>query len=365
MRPYECVRVTDMAGVDLARYRFDYGLTFCALLMHADGTILHTYGGQSGPDPLSHLSVASFVRTLGRGLRRHREVDRLRELAGDPPVLGPGWTVESLPPVARRIAAGDRPECVHCHSVDDWTVQTAVEAGNWRREFAWRYPDPIQIGLVLDRDEQTRITEVVRGSPAARVGIRAGDTLHSIDGRRIATFGDVTRALDGVPDSAGSPAALDVIVERDAPGGEPAPTADQDVALESRVLELPPGWRTPDPWTYSWKPMKWNLLPAPGFGGPQLDGAALRELGLPTETFAFRVQYVVTWGPRAFTGRNAARAGIRKGDVILAIDGERDFRSVPHFHSWFRLTMEPGRAVPVELLRGGERRVVTLPVVDE
>ena len=39
-----CVRVKNMAGVDLALYRFDYDLTFAALLMNADGTIYHTYG---------------------------------------------------------------------------------------------------------------------------------------------------------------------------------------------------------------------------------------------------------------------------------------------------------------------------------
>ncbi len=364
-----------MAGVDLGRYLFDRDLTLCILLMHSDGTIYHTFGGRTWRDPQSHLSMSALLTVLGRGLAEHARYDG----APDPPE-GARWTVEHLPPLARRIASGDRPDCIHCHSVHDWEVATAVERETWRPESAWVFPDPIQIGLELDHDDQSRVVTVVPRSFAEQVGIEVGDRIVEIDGRPISTFGDVQRALEGT----GREFRATILPAHPRPERLPIPKpATERDALTKRGTArstrrqfelppedtirvfgtLPPDWRVADPLVYSWRAMKWNLEPAPGFGGPQLDRDQLVNLGLPPSTFAFRVQYLVTWGPRAYTGRNAAKAGIRQGDVILAIDGRHDFESVDHYHSWFRLTRRVGETVPVELMRGREKRVVMLPVV--
>jgi hypothetical protein len=327
-----------MAGVDLTRYDFDRDLTFCVLLMHRDGTIYHTYGGRSWKDAQSHLSMPSLLSVLVRTLPEHEKY------RADPAgaLVGTEWTVERLAPLARRIDAGDRPDCIHCHSVQDWEVASATERGTWVPEDAGVYPDPIQVGLAFDRDDQARIVRVVRNSAAEKAGLVVGDRIEEIAGRPIATFGDVQRALHRHR-------------------GE---FLSMKVGPETRVtLRLGDHWRDPDPLLFSWRSMKWNLEPAPGFGGPQIDRSQIAELGLPPETFAFRVQYLVTWGHRAYTGRNARKAGIRKGDVILAVDGKRDFESVEHFHSWFRLTKHVGQTIPVELMRAAETRVIELPVV--
>ena len=91
--------------------------------------------------------------------------------------------------------------------------------------------------------------------------------------------------------------------------------------------------------------------------------AEKKRLGIDVRKFAFRVGYLVTWGHNAASGKSAAAAGIRKGDVILSIDGKDDFESLNHFHAWFRLTREVGRHVVVEALRGGKRRRISLPVL--
>ena len=49
------VRITDMAGVDLSMFRFDFDLTFAVLLMNADGTIYHTFAGRDWTHADSHL----------------------------------------------------------------------------------------------------------------------------------------------------------------------------------------------------------------------------------------------------------------------------------------------------------------------
>ncbi|MEM7261973.1 MAG: PDZ domain-containing protein, partial [Planctomycetota bacterium] len=89
----------------------------------------------------------------------------------------------------------------------------------------------------------------------------------------------------------------------------------------------------------------------------------LRAAGLPADTAAFRVDYLVTWGENKHLGGNAYRAGLRQGDLVLKVDG-REFESGDHFHAWFRLTRKIGEKVPVEIVRGGKRKTVELTVAE-
>jgi hypothetical protein len=108
----------------------------------------------------------------------------------------------------------------------------------------------------------------------------------------------------------------------------------------------------------------WATSPKPGFGGGALEKAELKKLGLAEDAFAFRVRYLVTWGNDAYTGRNAMKAGIRKGDVVVSIDGKNDFESVRHYHSWFRLTRKIGSNASFEIIRKGNRKTILLPVIE-
>ena len=107
----------------------------------------------------------------------------------------------------------------------------------------------------------------------------------------------------------------------------------------------------------------WRLDPRPGFGGKMLTPGEKKELGIAADVSAFRIGYVVTWGTHAHTGRNARKAGLRKGDIVLSVGGKDDFRDALHFHSWFRLTRKVGETVRVVTLREGERREIALPVI--
>lgn len=341
LRAYERVRVEDMAGVDLGLFDFDFALTFCALILHPDGTVLHTYGGRDASGAESHLSPESFARALEAGLesfRRHRP---------GPTRVPRGPTVEALPAMARRIQAGQRPKCFHCHMVEDALLEERRAAGRWRLEDAFRWPDPVQVGLRLDRDDGVRVRAVVAGSAAARAGLAAGDRILDLGGRRVATFGDVQRVLEG---TAGA-------------GGRLALRLARGDAEREAALELPPGWRTPDPATFAWRPTKWRLEPEPGFGGPALTPQEKAALGLPAGRFAFRVGYLVTWGEKARAGRHAADAGLRKGDVVVEVAGRHDFESVEHFQAWVRLTRRPGDPLPLVVLREGARVEIPLTLL--
>ena len=125
-----------MKGVNLDVFRFDYDLTFAALLMHPDGTIYHTYGGRDATDPSSHHSVASFVRTLEETRKEHEEHRAA-------PRKHRKRTVEQL----RERVGHKEPDCYHCHMVHDYETAYLQQKRRWKRDLAWIYPDPIQAGL--------------------------------------------------------------------------------------------------------------------------------------------------------------------------------------------------------------------------
>jgi S1-C subfamily serine protease len=212
----------------------------------------------------------------------------------------------------------------------------------------WRWPTPGQVGLTLDAVEQERVVSVRADSPAARAGLRAGDRLLTIDGQRVLSGSDVSWALER---ARGGARALALAWTRG------------DARLEG-ALELAAGWEVGDALTLSWRPSKWQLVPSPGFGGPALSPDEKQRLGLAPATFALRVDYLVTWGSEARFGQAAQRAGVRKGDVVLGVNGRADFQSHDHFQAWWRLNLRPGDVARVELLRGGERRVAELTVLE-
>jgi len=335
-----------MAGVNLSLYRFDYDLTFAALLMNADGTIYHTYGGRDWTDPLSHLAVPVFARLLVDTLADHAAYER----APRPPKLARKRTVEQIPKWAQTIKRGKRPDCFHCHMIHEGEIEHLKKSRKWTRDRAWLWPDPIQVGLRLEQTDQTRVKTVEPGSAAEKTGLKAGDRLVGLAGTRPATFGDVQRVLHETPNRT---ATIRIGWVRE--GGD-RPT--------SGVLKLAQGWKEATPLVYSWRASKWPLSPKPGFGGRMLTPEQRTSHGLPEAASAFRVGYIVNWGPNAHTGRNAARAGIRKGDIVVSVGGKRDFANMGHFHAWFRLTQKPGATIPVELIRGDQRLTIKLKVID-
>ncbi len=330
-----------MAGVDVNTFTFNFDLTFAALLMNADGAIYHTYGGRDWTDAQSHLSLAAFTNVLQKTLPEHEAYQKHPA----PPKARPAMSVDRMPAMRRKPK---QPDCYHCHMVHDAMTEELRHAGRFKRSDVWRWPDPVQVGFAVDKEDQTLLGDVLRSSAAAKAGLKKGDHLLTLGGRRILTLGDAQRVLHEA--SAGT-TRIDVKVRS---GGK-----------ERRaVLRLHKGWKEPSPLTFSWRPSMWSLSPKPGFGGPQLKPDQLDKLGLSKDTFAFRVGYLVTWGPNRHTGQNAQRAGLRKGDVILSVAGKRDFESVGHFHAWFRLRMKAGAKVKILLLRNHKRKTITLPVVE-
>lgn len=334
------MRVTDMRGVDIAKYDFDFDLTFSALTLHPDGEIYHRYGGRDGRSASHWTTEASFSAMLRASLGAHATFAASTPEREERSALTP----ESIPAFAKR----DKGECIHCHNVHEAQQAELRADGTWSLDDIWVHPEPARIGIDLDPDDQRRVVAVEAGSPAAKAGLRPSDRLERIGGTPIASASDVMYALNSVSMK----------------GGELAVEFMRDEASTSAKLVLEDGWRRGTPRSLAWRALKWTLDTVPGFGGPVLGADDRRAAGLEGEPFAFRINYFVTWGPRARYGRAAQRAGLAKGDVVYGVGEKEEFDSIEHFHAWWRLTREPGEAVRIRFMRDGQRREVELGVLD-
>ena len=125
--------------------------------MNADGTIYHTLGGRDGTDALSHLAMPAFVRVLNETLFDHEAY------AVAPPPPQSAAEAHDRDSSRSKAKNPNTPKCFHCHMVFDFDQQAAEKERRWKRSDAFRWPDPIQIGLRLDRDAQNKVASVVPG----------------------------------------------------------------------------------------------------------------------------------------------------------------------------------------------------------
>ena len=346
-RKYICIKVTDMRDHDINNMRFDFGLTFFMILAHPKGRIYHRYGGRDGRDPLSWLSVSSLERTLEKTLEEHE-----RYVAGGgkgrPDKVLPRKTIFDIPVFARQWKRRKRkPDCIQCHVVNSAIRDQLAAENKLRKDMIFRYPPPAKIGLTMNPIDQDLIHKIKKDSIAAKAGLRKGDRLTQIGKTRILTIADIQWALQQPPRRR---TTLPIRFVRE---GKPA----------SGTLLLEKGWQIGTPEEVAWRPWKWGLSPKPGFGGVAIDAKEKALLGIDPKTFAFRVNYLVTWGPFAYTGKNAARAGLRKGDIVVSVAGKNDFHSVADFHAWFRLTQKPGTKIQLQIRRNKKLIPLELPVL--
>ena len=289
------------------------------------------------------MSMPSLLDTMKKTLEDHRSHST------KPVARKKSKTVYDIPNFRRRHATRRQEgKCVHCHEIFPALRRDALEKKTWEPDDIWVWPSPERIGLFLDPADQTLVRSVVEGSPVAKTEIRPGDRIVSHAGRRLLTIADLQEILDRAPKGKNR---LTLRVRR---GAE-----ERDAGIS-----LPAGWKVGTPLTFSWRASKWELSPAPGFGGKIVPEEKRAALAIPPGSFGLRVRYLVTWGERAHLGRSAARAGLRKGDIVLSVAGKSDFASQNHFHAWFRLTQKSGDKIPIEILRSGRRSTIELPIRD-
>src|SRR5262245_50886433 len=177
-------------GADLNVFDFDYDLTWAVFFLNADEKVYGRYGGRDARHADSWLSLAGLKYAMQAALTAHRQNGGAKPAArSDPPLR-----VEDFPATKQR-----RGECIHCHQVYEYRRSALKEAGKWNRDDLWIYPLPENVGLTLEVDVGNRVRAVAPNSPAARVGLRAGDLVQSISGVAVASFADAQYGLHRAP----------------------------------------------------------------------------------------------------------------------------------------------------------------------
>jgi hypothetical protein len=326
------VRLTRLNGVDLNVFRFDYDLTWMAFFTDADLYVHARYGGRTAAGADARLSRDGLLHVMNEVLARHQA--RVAAKAA-PPQLGPPRRPDDLT-MLRDIVRREPKFCCRCHLVNEALNIEAKRLGQLdrelRKESYYAYPPPEVLGIEPEMVRGNRIKSVAPRSAADRAGLRAGDVLRTVNGQPILTVFDVQVALNDFDDRG----ALTVVAERDG----------KEMTFR---LEPAAGWRR---WDTSWRKSLHNAQPPLGWNGEELTAEERGKLNLPADGLAHRVFFVAADTP-------ADRAGLRSGDVVVAVDG---LRKVPYVNvrGYPALAHQPGDRIELIVLRGGKEVPLTL-----
>lgn len=342
MEQFVCVRVVQANALDLSLFQFDFDLTFAAFFVNADKTIYGRYGTRSSQQEAARdISLAGFAKSLEAALKVHKYQAALRPAlmakTGPPPDVK---VPEEYPSLTRFKATLDydgavAKSCMHCHQIHDAQREVFRRAGQPIPDqvlFPW--PHPQAVGLAFDPQELATVTEVQPDSAAARAGLKPGDQLLRAAGQPLVSVADLQWVLHRAPETA----EIELLVRRDG----------QTVAVPLRLAK---GWRRGD---ISWRTSTWDLRRM-ALGGLLLEplpddlrAAAKIEPG----RLALRVKHAGMYGQHAV----AHRAGIRKGDVVIAFDGQTDALSESQLLAHVLQSTKPGQVLPIAVLRDGKRQ---------
>jgi predicted metalloprotease with PDZ domain len=325
-KQFVCVRVTNMLGVDLTTFQFDYDLTWAAFLMNGEGRIYSRVFGRDHTSAMSHMSMDALQSTMKAVLKVHEKEAKAK------PEKRPAWRwkmVDEIPAFKREVRGR---ACIHCHQVNEFDRIEGFETKKYERSMIWTYPPPENWGLSLDPADTTKIKSVKKGSFADAAGLKDGDLLKSINDVRILSQGDVFFALNFAPEKGESK----IVYDR---GGKEA----------SATLKHEGAWKKTD---LAWRASLWRTEPRPGCSGQGLSADEKKKLGLAADALAVRLDNIDS-------GMPAEKAGLQKGDVIIAIGSFAKSLDSKQFQAHFRGEVDPGSSVEIKFLRAGKEQKAT------
>ncbi len=349
LEQFVCVRVINANTLDLARFQFDYDLSFSTLFFNGDGTVYGRYGSWAHQKDAQEKATLGYQRALQEVLALHRGYPANKEaLSGKQGRPLPFTDPLQLPALAGRFGReldwGGKvvQSCVHCHQIGDALREHhRAQSGSLPNEWIYPWPEPSTIGLTLAPAEIAKIEAVAADSPAAKSGLRAGDRIFALANQPLISIADLSWALHGAADSDTLPAVI---------------------AREGKELQLslalPPGWRTKSDISRRVGTWPMRAMASGGLRLEDLTDAERTQRGLGNGQMALLVKHAGEYGKHAA----AKKAGFRKDDVLIEVDGISHRTSESELIGHLLTQHRPGEQVKAAVLRGSERLEYLLPI---
>ena len=331
---FVAVRVVKMNGVNRHVFQFDRDVPYAVMFLNADGVVYGRYGTRSSKvrSNLPRYTQPSFRKSLERVLTLHGQYPGNRaSLAGkrgssaEPPAMPEDMpTMQPFPANPKEVR-----NCIHCHMVGEAGLRKLLIDSRPTRRDLWPFPLPENLGLRMNSDDNLLVRSVAADSPAARAGVEPGDLLVSLGQQPLVSEADVQWVLHHAPDEA----KLAVVLRR---GGESV----------QKTLDLQGDWRkSATSWRASLGPARPGLMLEPD-PFKQKQGVGPADMGLT-------VRY-----PRG----PAVKAGLRNGDLLIAIDGRSDLLMEADALKYIHIDRADAASADLTVLRKGEKLTLTLPL---
>ena len=349
LRQFVCVRLINANAIDLARFQFDYDLSFSAIMFNGDGTVYARYGSWKHQKDSSDKTTTGFKRALEGGLKLHAGYPQNQAaLAGKQGGQTPFKSPLEIPGLAGRYKRDldwdgkVLASCVHCHMVGEaYRNSFRVQSKPIPTNLIFPMPMPETIGITLAPDQMALVQGVAAGSIAARSGIRAGDQLLALDRQPLVSPADVSWALHRAPD--------DGMILASLRSGQ---------AERSVRITLPDGWRTKA--DISKRVGTWDMrgMATGGLVLADLGDEERSQRGLALDALALKVMFVGQYNRHAA----AKNAGFQKDDILVDIGGKTGRMTEGQFIGHLLQTTKPGLRVATTVLRGSQRVRLQLPM---
>jgi serine protease Do len=337
------VRQVEMKGVDLSQFQFDYDLNWAAMFIHPDGTVYARYGTQSAEGTDAYNSVEGLMNTMQRVLALHADYpnnkDELASKRGQAKSYRTALEMPGLENKEKLRGATARNNCIHCHMIHDAEHRQAWDNGKFSHDLLWRWPLPENVGLGIDADHGIRIETVQPDSPAAKVGLKAGEDVTHMNGQAVTSIADMQWVLHNLPNT-------DATVKvRGSRTGE-------------HTLHLAKGWKKSD---ISWRGSLWSVPPRLTVWMPAATEQKLKQLGLPAGQTALEVRWINQGQPG---GKAAFESGLRQGDYVIAVDGKPLAMTPVEFTMHVKLNYKPGDKLPLTIIRAGREQELQITLTE-
>jgi hypothetical protein len=326
MQRYVCVRIVRMDNVDIGLFDYDRYNTLYFFMLNADEQIYMRYGGRDTSQD-TYLSLDSLELALAKGLELHEDykAGKLAKTKRPSPAFP-----KDIPLLVERTFA--RNNCVECHLIGDFTLQHRELEGKLDKpQDMFRPADIRAAGIYLDVPKGLVVKEAKAAVAAA--GLRAGDTITSLNGTALWTFADLQQHYDKMPRSTES---IDLGILRE---GKP----------QILKVQLPKLW-----WFSDIRYKQLTVDPRVFFETRPPTPEEIREHNLDPDGFAGVVKYV------SGTAKTLKLHELEIGDIVTSVNGKTKDATANTPELFIRLYTPAGDAVELEYIRGGERAKMEL-----